>query len=340
MKIDILCGSGSPDGVSLHDLHGTDGRVGVGGAEYALLTLCEAWSKEHQVVVYNNARRQNDFFEQRRVNTFDKDEDRDVFIVFREPTSKIIGAKGLKIFFSCDQYTTGDFRHFSQFVDKTVTISPFHSKYFAQRYEIRSPIHIDLPVRTWEYDKEVEKIPFRLIFTSVPDRGLEIVRRTFPAIRDALPETSLVITSDYRLWGVGQARNESFVASFNGEKNVQYLGAVTRDRLIQEQLKAQIHYYPFSGETEELFCIAAAESQVAGVLPITSSKGALETTNMGVLIDGDVRDPAVQRAFVQKTIDYLTNPTLPEIQKNLQGRALERFDINVITKQWQEKVFQ
>jgi iron complex transport system permease protein len=52
---------------------------------------------------------------------------------------------------------------------------------------------------------------------------------------------------------------------------VEFLGAVPRERLIQEQQKAQIHLYPFSKATaEELFCIAVAESQVASTLPINA----------------------------------------------------------------------
>ena len=338
MKIDILCGSGSPDGVSLQDLHGDNGRVGVGGSEYALLTLCEGWAGVgHEVTVYNNARKQNDKFQQRRGNEFEKKTDRDVVIFFREPTPKVTGVSGLKVFWSCDQHTTGDFRQFSQFVDKVVTISPFHSRYFAQRYEIRQPIHIDLPIRSWEYEKETEKVPNRLIFTSVPDRGLDVVLKTFNKIRDVLPDASLVITSDYRLWGVESARNDSYVMSFKDERNVQFLGAVPRSRLVEEQMKAQIHYYPCT--YEELFCIAVAESQVAGVLPITTPKGALESTNMGVIINGDAKDPAVQKAFVDKTLEYLHNPDLPRIQNELKKKAIERFSLSEIMAEWEEKVF-
>lgn len=338
MKIDILCGSGSPDGVSLQDLHGENGRIGVGGSEYALLTLCEGWAGiGHQVTVYNNARRQNNKFQQRRVNDFEKESDRDVIIFFREPTPKVVGSKGLKVFWSCDQYTTGDFRHFTQFVDKVVTISPFHSRYFATHYEIRQPINIDLPVRSWEYDKQIDRVPNRLIFTSVPDRGLDVVLKTFNKIRDVLPDASLVITSDYRLWGVPSARNDSYVMSFKDQRNVQFLGAVPRNRLVEEQLKAQIHYYPCT--YDELFCIAVAESQVAGVLPITTPKGALETTNMGIIIDGDAKDSATQRAFIDKTLEYLHNPALPQIQGELRAKALKRFSLDRILAEWESKVF-
>lgn len=336
MKIDILCGGGSPDGVTPSDIHGGNGRVGVGGAELALLTMCEGWHKRgHEITLYNNPKRNDGTFEQRGIDTFDKNANRDVLIVFREPTQKAYKAKGLVVFWSCDQYTVGSFSDFAQFCAKIVTISPFHSRYFATKYEIRESISIDLPVRDWEYNGVVEKIPNRIIFTSVPDRGLELVAHMLPMLQERIPEISLVITSDYRLWGSISPSNDGHVSRFINSRNVKFLGAVSRERLVAEQLAAQIHLFPCT--YDELFCIAAAESQVAGVLPITSSTGALETTNMGVLIDGDPR--AGIGTFVDTTIRYLENPELPLIQKDLSERARTRFSLDRIMNEWDLMVF-
>jgi glycosyltransferase involved in cell wall biosynthesis len=339
MKIDILCSDGSPLGIHHSDIFGLNGRVGIGGAELALMTLAEGWTKAgHEVVLYNNPRQHGQSpFEQREISTFNRTDKRDVLIVFRSPTAKVYGATGLKVWWSTDQYTVGDFRHFSQFPDKIVTISPHHSAYFAANYGIGNAVHIDLPVRSWEYDQKTEKVSNRLVFTSVPLRGLEIVGKTFPRILDAVPDASLVITSDYRLWGQINPLNAEFVQMFMSHKNVQFLGAVPRERLIEEQLKAQIHYYPCT--YEELFCIAVAESQVAGALPISTPIGALGTTNMGVIIDGDARNQAVQDVFVEKTIEYLRSPQLPSIQKGLRKKALNRFSLEKILREWDEKVF-
>jgi len=335
MKIDILCGAGSTDGVVPSDIYGKNGRVGVGGSELALLTLCEGWFNQgHDIRLYNNPRRASETFEQLPVEHFYKDEARDILIVFREPTAKAYKAKGKIIFFSCDQYTTGDFAHFSTIADAVVTISPFHSEYFKQRYNIDKSIHIDLPVRDWEYNSPQEKVPNRLIFTSVPDRGLEHVARMYPILQSKIPDISLVITSDYRLWGNGSPGNSGYVARFINSKNVQFLGAVPRERLIQEQQKAQIHFYP--GTYDELFAIAVAESQVAGVLPITSDAGAMKTTNMGVVIEG--HPIRTQGIFIEKTISYLQNPELPNIQANLSKLARERFSLNTILAEWDKRV--
>lgn len=338
MKIYILCNDGSPLGITYQDIFGKNGRIGVGGAELAMMTLAEGWTKAgHEVVLFNNPSRFNESpFEQRNISDFERDTKCDVLVVFRSPNQKIVHAQGLKVWFSTDQCTTGNFSHFSKLVDKVVTISPYHSRYFDRTYQIQESIPIDLPVRTWDYEQSIEKVPNRLIFTSVPDRGLQLVAETLPRIKEQIPNVSIVITSDYRLWGVASPMNSQYVQMFLSMKDVEFLGAIPRERLVQEQLKAQIHYYPST--YEELFCIAVAESMVAGVLPITTNVGALETTNMGILIQNPNKEIEKQ-ILVQTTVEYLNNPRLCEIQKDVQRKALERFGLTNILEQWNKKVF-
>jgi glycosyltransferase involved in cell wall biosynthesis len=336
MKIEILCGGGSTDGVTPSDIYGINERLGIGGAELGLLTMCEGWSKAgHEVILYNNPKRQDACFAQLPVSDFDRQEHKDVVIFFREPTQRVANAHCKKVFWSCDQYTVGDYASFSKLVDKVVTISPRHSKYFKETYGIDNSVDIDLPVRLWDYDLEVEKVPYRLIFTSVPDRGLGIVAEIYPQIKQQVPEVSLVVTSDYRLWGVPNPMNGQYIQAFLSMKDVRFLGAVTRGRLIQEQLRAQIHLYPCI--YDELFCISAAESQVAGAYPITSDCGSLGTTNMGELICGDAN--ANKQVFVEKAVEYLRRKDLPALQQELKSRAVERFSLDRILKIWDEEVF-
>src|SRR3990167_810434 len=285
MKISVLCSDGSPLGITMKDLWGNGQRgIGIGGSEYALLTMCEAWtSTGHEVVLYNNPRGDGSPFEQRRVGEFDPNEERDVCIIFRSPNPQGIISKGLRVWWSCDQYTQGSFRDFAPHVDKIVTISPFHTEYFRKTYEIKNAIDIDLPVRVQDFeDVEEVKITDRLIFTSVPDRGLHLLYPMWAEIKLNFPEASLVITSDYRLWGAGSPLNERHRLQWLKAEDVYFKGAICRDELIKEQLKAQLLVYP--GMYEELFCIAVAEAQYAGAYPITSFTGALETTNMGSVI--------------------------------------------------------
>ena len=338
MKIAILANDGSPLGVTMKSVYGDDGRVGIGGAELALLTNCETFHNAgYEVVLFNDPTdKYGSPFEQRGKDDFCPDEDWDAVIAFRSPNSRIHSFRGFKVWWSTDQYTIGKFDEFAPTVNKIVTISPFHADYFRKEYGIRNTITIDLPVRIDDYKQEVEKVRGRCIFTSVPDRGLQILHAAWPLIKRDFPDSSLVITSDYRLWGYIE-NNAQHRLSWLHHRGVDFLGAVPRRRLVEEQLKAQVHTYPVT--YNELFCIAVAESQVAGVWPVTASTGAVRTTNMGTVLEGNYQKPEWIEAFVSHVVSLLNNPELPDLQKDLQQKAIERFHPMNILDQWETKVF-
>ena len=131
-KIEILTNDGSPLGCSSKTVWGDAWRLGVGGAELALLTMCEQWIIEgHEVILYNNPREAGaSSFEQRPISKFNPNDERDILITFRSPNPRSLAAKGLKVWWSCDQFTVGDFRQFAPYMNKIVLISPYHQKYF------------------------------------------------------------------------------------------------------------------------------------------------------------------------------------------------------------------
>jgi len=343
MKIDILTNDGSPLGVTSKDIWGEGKRgIGVGGAEYGLLTMCEAWTKAgHDVCLYNDPLEPNASpFEQRPINVFEPDADRDIMITFRSVNPIGFDSKGLQVWWSTDQQAIGDFRAFGKQVDRIVTISEFHAMFFEKMYDISDSIVIDLPVRIDDYvGKDIEKVPGRCIFTSVPARGLTEMRAAWPRIKALSPDASLVITSDYRLWGMPHASNDHFRVEWLDQEGIEFLGAIPRAQLIEEELKAQVLSY--SCTYDELFCISVAEAQVAGAYPVTSDVGAVRTTNMGAIIPGHPGgNNDWQIDFAKVVAATLEMPNLPEMQESLRHMAVNRFNPETIVNQWDEKVFQ
>ena len=149
MKIDIVCNDGSPLKVTMRSIYGEDGRAGVGGAELALLTMCEAWTKAgHEVCLYNDPDTEGaSIFEQREKDSFEPDQSRDVVITFRSANERTKEAKGLHVWWSTDQYTLGGFTEFAACTDRIVTISDYHAMFFEGQYGLKDTIVIDLPVR-------------------------------------------------------------------------------------------------------------------------------------------------------------------------------------------------
>lgn len=338
MNIDLLCNDGSPLGVTSKTIWGDKFRVGLGGAEYGLITMCEEWTKAgHVVRLYNDPKEPNEIFEQLPIEAFRPSDNRDILIIFRSPNPRAVPAKGLKVWWSTDQQTVGDFVEFSKFVDKIVCISPYHARYFQNRYNIVDTTVIDLPIRLDDFEGlRFDRVHNRILFASVPARGLDNLLRMYPLIQRDLPEISVTITSDYRLWGVPPS-NEQFRVGWLRKENVRYLGAIPRAQLIEEELQADLLFYPCN--YDELFCITVAEAQCAGAYPITSSIGALETTNMGTVINVDPNNPAYDRLYVDTVLDLLFDRSMLEVRRaKNKVEAKLRFAPANILKQW-EQVF-
>lgn len=342
-KLDIVANDGSPLGVTSKSIWGEDGGFGIGGAELAILTLCEGWQERgYDVTFYNNPNEGGASpFKQKTLDEFDPLENRDYLIIFRSPNTRVNEAKGKRIWFSCDQYTIGDFKKFSRRVDKIVTISPFHSKHFKDVYGIQDTITIDLPVRLNDYkSRSYPKVSKKCVYTSVPDRGAMPLREAWVRIVKEVPDAQLVLTSDWRLWD--RHIDESYVTPYRlayaALPNTSYIGAVKREELIRHQLEADLLLYPCI--YDELFCITVAEAQAAGAIPITSQTGAIKTTNsFGYQIPGIPTNPDFVTAFVDTTIKLLKDPHLNELQEDMRTKAEERFSLDRILEEWEERVF-
>lgn len=338
IKLDFLCNDGSPLGVHYSDVNGENGRIGVGGAELAMLTMCKYWTDlGWDVTLYNDPKRDDGYIKQKPIDSFQPGEDRDVLIIFRSPNTRSHAAKGKKVWWSCDQYTIGDFAQFSKMVHEIVTISPFHAEHFKNRYGIEKTNVIDIPVRLDDYTADVPKKK-QAIFCSVPDRGLKNLAQAWGVVHAEDPSIELVITSSWALWCGGNVDSLllPYRAMFTKWDNVRYLSAVKREDLLLLQQESSIHAYPCV--YDELFCISASECQVAGAYPVTSSIGALATTNMGTILGGHPNDPGWTGLFGKAVVEHMNNPLLPIMQKELQEKARKRFDIATIHNEWM-KVF-
>lgn len=341
MKIDVIVNDGSPIGVNPDELE----HKGMGGAELALVSWGEVMaSRGHEIRIYNSPRVENGHKLFSGVwylptNHFQPEDVRDTLIEFRGPilgrkpenTKKIVG-------WSCDQYSTGDYRYWYSYLNDMVLISPFHKQDHLVRYgnSAENAKHLDLGVRLWEY-KDIPKVKGQCIFCSVPDRGLNYLLDYWPTIKAKYPSLSLVITSDYTLWGVENPGNIEYRLKSVGLQDVHFYGKVKRSELVQLQLESELQLYTCN--YDENFCIATAECQVAGAIPITSNVGALATTNFcGIQIGGHPRDGDFIGKYIGAVDTYMAMTEEEKIQAqiNCKERARVRFDWNRICAEWEE----
>lgn len=336
-RIAVFVNDGSPMHIAPPDLY----TRGLGGAENALVSLMAEFAKRgHEVFVFNDSYHPGDHdgvLYLPKSNLHDAYTNFDVMIFFRSPNDEVSRERNrdtLKIFWSCDQFTRGDYAPFLRAVDRTVCISPRHVAYFREHYAAdERTVSIDLGVRVGEYAREVARVPHRLIFCSVPERGLMRLRAIWPRIKSAVPDASLVITGSHALWG-GDDNTPPYRQAFGGMSDVHYFGAISRHQLIERQLEADIHAYPCV--YDELFCIAAAECQVAGAVPFTSAEGALETTNSyGFLFPGNPYDDTWLSDWADRIIDSFHDDVPAKWRPHMMQQARERFSWSRIAEEWE-----
>lgn len=355
MKVVFICDSGSPVGVTPDMIYGR----GVGGAEYGLMSLAETLAERgHEVIVRNQKRTMmpKKYGNVLYTHNDDIDSDHDVAILFRAPSELVHKTKAaLKLFWSCDPYTTGDYRKiWEEDVDAAVCISPYHAGYFQTKYGIRSRMTaIDLGVRLQDYNPidispiEDIRVPNKIIFCSVPDRGLHRLFSMWPRIKAAVPDATLEITSDYSLWTGGNPSNQGHRKQWQGLEGVIFHGAVPRAKLVQLQQQSSYHVYPCI--YDEMFCIAAAETQCAGAVPLTSQAGALKSTNQwGFVLPGDPTTNEWLVDFTEFVIfsmkddladsSYTRNGHRIALRGEMMEQARARFNWHTIAESW-EKIF-
>jgi glycosyltransferase involved in cell wall biosynthesis len=340
MRIHFLCSSGSPIGLTPPDIYSR----GVGGAELSLMSLAEKLAQRgHEVVIYNDPKKPGDYDGVRYLplKQYNHADERDAFVLFRTPHHTVTGARGKRIFWSCDQLTVGNFKKdIFPHVDKIVCISERHAHYFKDNYQLQRDdprLYItNLGVRAQDYG-DVEKVPGRMIYCSVPGRGLMQLANMWPKIKESVPHATLVVTADYRLWGTAPGDHE-FRLKMMGMDGVMYLGSIGRLDLCTQQQMAEVQAYPCT--YDELFCISSAECQYAGAISVTSNLGALPWTNqLGVRVDGMPGRGDFDNAFVEAIAKLYKQPELADtIRRTCQLHAASEFSWDTIALLWESEV--
>lgn len=301
---------------------------GVGGSEASFIFLTQELAKRGWIVdVYNNTKVEGKFsgVNYYNLSSFEYNDYSDIFVLFRNSMNSLpIVNAGVKLFWSCDQKTTSDWEEkIIPHVEKVIAISPYHANYLNTHYPINRDqlITLDIGVNGEEYENQLEKIPGKIVFCSVPRRGLENLLPIYRRIKEKVPHASLYITSDYTLWGQKDPLNLDYKEMFRGMPDVHFLGKVSREDLVYHQKTAEVLAYP--ANYDENFCVSAMECIAAGAIPVSSPIGALSSTiaDSGFLISGKPDEPNYQIEFAQKVIDLLGNQ---DLRKELSAKAVER----------------
>jgi hypothetical protein len=283
--------------------------VGVGGTEAMIVVLSEALAARGVKVTVATRIDQEDRNGVRyQPIEAARPREADVTVLVKQWSDAAIDAGSVRVFLATDVHVPDPLMigRCLGWCTRAFALSPFMR---AKLQAVAPGSGMDIlppPISLADYSSLDEERRSVMLYCSVPDRGLYYLKDLFPAIRRRVKDATLVITSDFTLWGRAPAK-DAFLRFFEQQPGVEYRGHVDRHRLIAEQRRARVFAYPCI--FEEGFCIAAAECMAAGAVPVTTNAFALTTTigDAGVLIDGRPRSWFYRRRFVNAVTDLLSD---------------------------------
>jgi hypothetical protein len=222
------------------------------------------------------------------------------------------------------------FRH-AEFIAKN------HPKIESKLWIGSNGIKTDL-IREIEAEGVPERNPYRLIYSSSPDRGLEYLLKIVDRAQEFIPELELHIFYGFQNINSKYLKNVKYIQKIkenveNGiaaGKNIYWHDRVTQKELYKEFLKSNLWVY--SSTFSESSCISCMEAQALGAIPITNPWWALEqNVHFGTFIQGNpYTDELVRSRYVGEIIravkfPWSYNQRLQMMETSRQFFSWERF---------------
>ncbi len=222
----------------------------------------------------------------------------------------------------------GDPRVIKQ-IDRLLTVSDWHTQTLceASGFPQEKAFNLGYGVRLALFQGGEQRVRKRLIYTSTPFRGLELLIPLMQELSPRHPDLELHVFSSFDVYkGAGVqddtvARYAPVFDELRALRGVWLRGSVLQSVLARELMKASIFAYP--NTFEETCCIAAMEAMAAGCALVSSAFGALPDTigDAGVLLKERPGSTEYIAHFIRETEHLLIDDNACEA---LSRKSLER----------------
>lgn len=235
-------------------------------------------------------------------------------------------------------------------VDKFLVLSEWHKDFVHKHHNIplEKLIMTSNGVNLQRFEKQVERQPYRLMYSSSLDRGLDTLLYLFDFIKINIPELELHIFYGLENWEKsaqfrhGEKEKIEAIKKAMDKPGVFYHGRIGQEKLAEEWLKSSLWAYPT--DFEETNCITAIEAQAAGLPVLASNYAGLRTTvgDSGILVGSGQKNEAHTRdfriEFASKCIELLRNKELWQIWSNKSLENAKKYSWANIAKQWVQEI--
>ena len=205
---------------------------------------------------------------------------------------------------------------------------------------------IDNPIEPFR-QIEKSKDEIRLIYTSTPQRGLELLVPVFVELCKKYDNIYLDVFSSFEIYGWPEANKpyEKLFETCKEHPNIVYHGFKPYEEVRQAYEKAHILAYP--SIWTETSCRVLLESMSAGLLCVHSNLGSLTDTsgNLTVMYQYEEDKNKHANKFYQ-VLDHAINviknrdDALDSYLRFVKAYADNRYNINKISEQWKDLLVQ
>lgn len=225
----------------------------------------------------------------------------------------------------------------SKNIDYICGVSKWHRENILEQYPFLDPKKVVAArngiVPTY-FSGEKLKREKRVLYTSSPDRGLDIVLECWPEIKKRVPDAILAhlygpwydIVADLNPY---IARHRANIKELSKQDGVVTLGGKGQKDLAKLMRESMVwtspsYYTPNKEKFNETNCISCQEAQAAGCWVVCGNWGALsENVHSGSKIDGDPTTQEWKEKFIDSVVDGLTNPHTQSLAQTLGPEAME-----------------
>lgn len=185
--------------------------------------------------------------------------------------------------------------------------------------------------------------PYKVVYGSSYDRGLEHLLKMWPEIKEAVPQATLNCFYGWQLFDIAYPDNperkawKEKINELMKQDGITHLERISHEAVKKEFENAAIWAYPT--HFGEISCITAMKAQAYGAVPCVIDYAALrETVQFGVKIKGDIYDQETKDLYKNSLIALLKDTKYQEeVRKEMTFWAREKFGWDKVAKQWDEE---
>lgn len=238
-------------------------------------------------------------------------------------------------------------------IDTVIALTGWHARHLDHLYPGIGPKTTIIPngIVPSRFPEWGNRAKDRFVWSSSPDRGLDILLGMWPSILEKWPNAYLKIFYGWesidKICEVAPPAMANYLREFKEgvmwlferTTNAEWVGRVPQSRLAVEMTQAD--YWAYPTYFMETFCITALEMQMAGVIPITTPLAGL-TETVGpkakkLQVPGWPNNVSFQKSFISRVDEVLSMPAaeLDTIRKNGRNYAA-LYSWERIADRWEE----